>query len=254
MNCNRFAILVMSLLVMAGCVSAPKSDWHKTVVKSKTEQLDFPSLQTEITRSLGDTLAEKGYKSSVPAIIFRSDWVMKSETYAVPAFIVPEGKEGELFGIWTNHLTGESVECYAMEYGYPPHWNYMNYGVGYDNPFYLCEQSDGSFTSLQKLDSSLNPSDLPYRTVDANSGVLKKFTKISVSDPSYVQQIIYNGRVGNSLKFIYREFAGDYIRPAFTQEIQYDLSLSNTIGFKSLKLEVLEATNTEIRYRLLENF
>lgn len=253
MNCIRFSILLMSLLVMTGCTSAPKSDWHKTVIKSKTEQLDFPSPQTEMTRSLGDTLAEKGYKSSVPAIEFNSDWAMKSETYAVPAFIVPEGKEGDLFGIWTNHLTGDRVECYAMEYGYPPHWNYFG-GVGYDYPFYLCEQSDGSFTPLKSLDKSLNRENFSYHTLAANSGVLRKFTKISVSDPSYVQQIIYNGRVGNSLKFIYREFAGDYIRPAFTQEIQYDLSLSSTIGFKSLKLEVLEATNTEIRYRLLENF
>ena len=44
------------------------------------------------------------------------------------------------------------------------------------------------------------------------------------------------------------------IRPAFTQEVQYDLSESKIIGFKNLRLEVVRATNTEITYRLIQNF
>ena len=68
-----------------------------------------------------------------------------------------------------------------------------------------------------------------------------------------MQEFIYNGRVGDALKFIYREFSGDYLKPAFTQEVQYGLSLSNEIGFKELRLEVINATNTEITYKLISN-
>ena len=75
-----------------------------------------------------------------------------------------------------------------------------------------------------------------------------------MNSPTFVQQFIYNGRVGNALKFIYREFSGDYIKPAFTQEVQYDLDQSNTTGFKNLKMTILNASNTEIMYILDSDF
>ena len=70
----------------------------------------------------------------------------------------------------------------------------------------------------------------------------------------YKQEFIYNGRVGDALKFIYREYIEDYARPAFTQDLQYDLSDSEIIGFRGLRLEILNATNTEIQYKVLSHF
>jgi hypothetical protein len=75
-----------------------------------------------------------------------------------------------------------------------------------------------------------------------------------LNSPTYIQEFIYNGRVDNALKFVYREFSGDYIKPAFTQEVQYDLNQSNIIGFKSLRIKILNATNTELKYVLENNF
>lgn len=74
------------------------------------------------------------------------------------------------------------------------------------------------------------------------------------SDKNFVQEFLYNGKSGNTLKFSYREFNNDLIRPAFTQELQYDISESDTIGFKSLRIQILNATNTEVEYRLLHSF
>src|SRR5690625_5596064 len=74
------------------------------------------------------------------------------------------------------------------------------------------------------------------------------------SDKNFVQEFLYNGKSGNTLKFSYREFNNDLIRPAFTQELQYDISESDTIGFKSLRIQILNATNTEVEYRLLNSF
>ncbi|AGC77955.1 hypothetical protein LX97_03488 [Nonlabens dokdonensis] len=74
------------------------------------------------------------------------------------------------------------------------------------------------------------------------------------SDDYYKQEFIYNGKVGNGIKFIYREFVNDYARPAFTQDLQYDLSEDRIIGFRGLRLEVISATNTKIEYRILNYF
>lgn len=73
-------------------------------------------------------------------------------------------------------------------------------------------------------------------------------------DDCFKKEIVYNGRVGNNLKFIYREYISNLARPAFTQELQYDLSESNIIGFKGARIEIIEANNTNIKYKLLKDF
>lgn len=70
----------------------------------------------------------------------------------------------------------------------------------------------------------------------------------------FKQEFIYNGKVGNGLKFIYREYVDDFARPAFTQDLQYDLSESKIIGFRGLRIEVISATNTNIEYKVLNQF
>ena len=52
----------------------------------------------------------------------------------------------------------------------------------------------------------------------------------------------------------YREFVAGYVRAPYTQDVQYDLSTDHTIGFKGARIEVLEATNTMLRYRVIQSF
>ena len=72
--------------------------------------------------------------------------------------------------------------------------------------------------------------------------------------PNFRQELIYGGRVGNQIKVTYREFSDDFIRPGFTQEAQYDLTTDQTIGFKGVRVQVLEATNTRLKYKALKSF
>ena len=77
---------------------------------------------------------------------------------------------------------------------------------------------------------------------------------IDRKQPNFRQELIYGGRVGNQIKVTYREFSGDFVRSAFAQEAQYDLSTEQTIGFKGVRIQVLEATNTRLRYKVLKSF
>lgn len=74
------------------------------------------------------------------------------------------------------------------------------------------------------------------------------------SKASLQQTVIYTGKQDNILKFSYREFSNDMARPAFTTDITYDLNESNIIGYKSFRAEVIQATNTEIRYKIINGF
>ncbi len=70
----------------------------------------------------------------------------------------------------------------------------------------------------------------------------------------FKKDFIYNGKVGNAIKFTYREYANDLARPAFTQDLQYDLTESNIIGFRGLRIEISSATNTKIQYKILNYY
>lgn len=70
----------------------------------------------------------------------------------------------------------------------------------------------------------------------------------------FKRHLLYGGRSGNQLLISYREFKDDLARPAFSQEVSFDLSQGREIGYRGARFEVLDATNTKIRYRLIQTF
>lgn len=78
--------------------------------------------------------------------------------------------------------------------------------------------------------------------------------KQSEQGNSFQQTLIYSGRIGDKINIGYREFSNDHARPAFNNEVEYDLSASKTIGYKGAVIEVLEANNSSITYKLVRNF
>jgi hypothetical protein len=75
-----------------------------------------------------------------------------------------------------------------------------------------------------------------------------------VDQASFQATLIYSGRVGNKISLSYREFNDGLARAAFTNTAEYDLSESSIVVYKGAQIEVLEATNQFIRYRVLKNF
>jgi len=71
---------------------------------------------------------------------------------------------------------------------------------------------------------------------------------------SYQRQIIYTGKSGNTIYLMYREFKNDMARPAFTQNLTFDLSDSKVVGVMGARLKVMKATNTNIEYVLQSRF
>jgi len=67
---------------------------------------------------------------------------------------------------------------------------------------------------------------------------------------TFRQELIYLGRSGDELSFKYREYSGSLARPAFSADLKYDLSNSQTIGYRGARIEVIEAGNQLIQYRV----
>lgn len=72
--------------------------------------------------------------------------------------------------------------------------------------------------------------------------------KTVYKDGSARKELLYGGRSGNMIKVSYREFRGSLASQSFHQELTYDLSESSTIRFRSMVIDVLEATSNGIKF------
>ena len=82
----------------------------------------------------------------------------------------------------------------------------------------------------------------------------RKLAKSTLSSDSFQQTLLYNGKIGNKITLAYREFSSGMARPAFSNNVDYDLAESAIVGYKGARIEVVKATNTELTYRVLSGF
>ena len=87
-----------------------------------------------------------------------------------------------------------------------------------------------------------------YRVKLPDNLRIEKKMVTHLDSPGFQRELLYNGKAGTTIKVLYREFKNDMARPAFTQELTYDLAESDLIGFQEVRIRVSKATNTSITY------
>lgn len=70
---------------------------------------------------------------------------------------------------------------------------------------------------------------------------------------SFKAELIYAGNDGATVRFTYREYMNDLARPAFSQELSYNLKESRTIGYKSVKIKIHGISNSSATYEVAED-
>jgi len=92
---------------------------------------------------------------------------------------------------------------------------------------------------------SVDPSDLKFHRI-------KKC--VHDKERGYINfEILYTGVSENTLRLLYREYTSkDLARPAFYQTLTYDRK-QDIITFKGIKIKVIKADNTGIKYIVLED-
>lgn len=97
-----------------------------------------------------------------------------------------------------------------------------------------------------------NADNIPYKVEQIQEG-----GGISVQEKGLKYELIYQGVSGGSLKIGFREYIDNMARPAFFQEVQYDMSPPNgvtEINFKGAEIEIVHADNSKIRYIVKKGF
>lgn len=109
--------------------------------------------------------------------------------------------------------------------------------------------------ALRKSDNAICMFTIYNMNVDCKTGLsFEKKNWATASANSFQQTLIYSGKVGNKINVGYREFSSDLARPAFNNEVEYDLKDSRQIGYKGALLDIIEANNQMIKYKVIKNF
>ena len=226
---KKICLIALSfwLLTLYGCAS-PTFNYISPVT-----QISFPKIGTETTVNVGDTLVSQGSFSEHDAIQVneRIDLGLLKPYTITKGIFLKFGESGDIeyFSINNGFEGGGTIEKSLL--ADPPKaiqaYKSENKicGISVFNA-YICA-TDGSYTRTKRPAAATN---------------------------SFQQSIIYSGKVGTRIKFGYREFSGNTARPAFNNDVDYDLAESKIVGYKGARIEIIEATNESIRYRLLANF
>lgn len=240
----RFLAALVAGLALSGCATTPIqiSDY------STTREFDDPAVGVVSSRGVGETMVTKGKRTTGPALEVAAETqfnkaegeksIMTCAVTAMPGTYYKRGTYSkdpvgaECFGPVTFRVTNADGST---------NWNCPGQSAIAD----ICH-AGGTTYFIAHLAAKI------FLKQDFDK--IKRVEKSVEGRPNFVQELIYNGRSGDTIRLLYREFAEDMIRPAFAQDLQYDLRESKVVGFRDLRLEVLDANNTEIRFRLDKGF
>lgn len=109
--------------------------------------------------------------------------------------------------------------------------------------------NDGIFTHF-------TTGSLDFVKLDSSSKYHLERPKPIYTEDSFKYVALYQGKKGNLIKISFREFKNNIARPAFTQDIEYELDNDGKtlIGFKGLRIEVEKATNFDITYKIIKDY
>lgn len=217
-----FLVALAATTLMTGCVAS-----HQAISPNITE-IKSPENNVVTTSSLGDRMLESGKVATVNGFTLYND-------VAIFDGVVKAGELHQI-GVKENH------KVFAPKSGY---------GTGIVDimgiPSPAKPYVDGSTGQLCFLGG--------FGTRFCSDEVKPNVIKINVyAADSFMQELIYTGKVADKIRFTYREFQNGMARQAFNVNVEYDLSEGNLISYKGATVEIISATNQKIVYKVLKHF
>lgn len=226
----RVLMMALAGVALSGCASAQ-------MVSPSLSLIDRPDLGTQARVELGETLLEKSRLSTYEGLILENElqWgdglLLKKFTLS-PGPLRARMRDARFTYYFSDAMTAKDAITGTSPYQ----------GGG------LCQAHDGSgpikgfvVAGRCALNWNTTPQVRATQIHDQNS-------------PARRQELIYNGRVGDSLRLLYREYSSEPMQPPLSQDLHYDLTASAVIGFRGVRIEVVEASNTHLTYRVLTSF
>lgn len=104
----------------------------------------------------------------------------------------------------------------------------------------------------KKTEIYVLPADLKPLSYSRDGIPFTKSSHQKRDELSFKKELVYTGISQNVVSILYREFKEDIARPAFSQDLKYDLSESKIIGYRGARFEIIKATNQGLTYKTLK--
>jgi len=211
-------ITLTTLILLSGCTSVQYNG-----AKTEMQKVNYPPIDKTVTAYVGDHMVEKGVISQIE--VLRVLQPIDGAMYNIPA------KTFAQLGFDSSQDFYEASGVTKNPFADP----FSALSVDHNQDSQIC------VVTVLGVESCY-------------AGQFERQEVVSESSNSFQQTLIYSGRVGDKINIGYREFSSNLARPAFNNEVEYDLGEGSTIGYKGALIEVIEANNNSIKYKLLRNF
>lgn len=215
-----------SSIILAACAT-PQYNYRADMV-----EISEPPLGTTNIKSVGETLLRQGrYTETDALLLHKTTTVGLVGTYTFnPGYYTKVGED-------------DKSSFYEPEIG--PEGGGIVKGVFADPYKSMRAFKDGSkLCGISVLNGQICNDDTSFEFV----------RRVSLTANSFQRSLLYNGGHGSKINIGYREFSNNTARPAFNNDVEYDLADSKIIAYKGAQLEIIEATNQHLKYRLIKNF
>lgn len=231
-------------------MSSMKSDLGK--VEHKVDKTY--NLNKEKSTYVGDEIVKvKDYYFSVgneEKVVSQNDFTISGGNVNGTGLDVSlEGKAGEEYSI-EGVITYQNQEVYVVRI---PGLKGKNEKINeFSCNFCALVTNSGVFLNKVIAGQYVQPGSLSISPSDTNLKSVSK-EKIDYVKGYLNQELIYSGKLKDEIKITYREFTEEGLaKPAFYQDLSYDVN-EPIIRFKNFRIEVLNASNEEIRFKVLDD-
>lgn len=222
----RTPLAIAAAILIAACAT-PTSNYAPTV-----QAFSRPPLNTLSVAAVGDEMLSQGTLTEREGLELTAQAQISGYTLS-PGFYPLTGRN-------------DQGAYYSFFYQVPP-----QAGFGVISKNFIVDPPQALMTS--STDGQLCVVTVfNVRTCDQESFAMTRRT--FEADSNFQQTLLYSGRVGDRVRVSYREFSGNMARPAFNNEVEYDLSVSNIIAYRGAQIRIVDANNTQITYEVLSNF
>jgi len=236
------SIFLSTALMLTGCIVIKPSENLKrtyTAVYQSPTIIDFPAIGEINTVEVGDSLVRKEKKTITPSIDveqateYNEENIGKKFTMTVlPSRYLESGKD--TFGKFYKANNGK-----ILVDGQP-------FPASLSTGIYIPDLDQ------KKTEIWIRNPNLTLINYDAVGIPFTKSVHESWDELSFKKELVYTGISQNVVSIMYREYKDDMARPAFSQDLKYDLSESKIVGYRGSRFEIIKATNQGLTYKTLK--
>lgn len=197
----------------------------------RTVPISIPECEKIITANVGEELVTQGIRTEVSGIYIEKDL---EATGILNHYKIAQGQ-------YDNYGGNEEYNYYLPAPGCK---GVYDWGLS-DGPKVIITSKDDKEIGVMSV----------YGAAHMTSAInIKKRNRYFFGANNFQQTLIYTGKFGEKIRIAYRESSNNNARPAFNNDMEYDLRESRVIGYKGARIEIIEATNESITYKVIKNF